>query len=187
MTTLQNLIQYDFDLSWQLSVMCWLDKESVLFKLLDNILHVFEVLGSGIPSLTISILAIPFYPQWFWFLVNFSVAHLFDVFCQFSLKNYFKRPRPKYQDNNNMFFTHGPDKYSFPSGHCARMAMFWYLTTCVLDMNLYSFYYQCASVFYTIVIGSRVLMGRHFVSDLIGGTLLGLAEGYMMWYWIWRH
>lgn len=167
--------------------MCKLDKTKVTFKVLDKILYLFEILGSGVPSLLFSIFILPFCTTWFWFFFNISIAHVFDVFCQFSVKNFFKRPRPQYQDNEDMFFTHGPDKYSFPSGHCARMSMFWYLTGCLLDRNIHSVYYCLAMVFFSIVISSRVLMGRHYASDLVGGCLLGLTEGYVIWEMIWLH
>ena len=184
---LSRINHYDFELSWKLALMCKLERSSLSFKILDKILYMFEILGSGVPSLTISILILPFCTTWFWFFLNISIAHVFDVFCQFSAKNLFKRSRPQYQDNEDMFFTHGPDKYSFPSGHCCRMTMFWYLTMCLLDKNLYAMYYNAAIVFYSIVIASRVLMGRHYVSDLIGGVLLGLTEGYVIWEMIWLH
>ena len=184
---LSQINHYDFELSWKLALMCKLDRSSWSFKILDKILYMFEILGSGVPSLTFSILILPFCTTWFWFFLNISIAHVFDIFCQFSAKNMFKRPRPQYQDNEDMFFTHGPDKYSFPSGHCCRMTMFWYLTMCLLDKHLYAMYYNAAIVFYSIVIASRVLMGRHYVSDLIGGVLLGLMEGYVIWEMIWLH
>lgn len=182
-----RLNQFDFEMSWKLALMCKLDKSSLLFKLLDNILYVFEILGSGVPSLTFSIVVLPFCSTYFWFFLNISVAHVFDVFCQFFVKNIFKRPRPQYQDNEDMFFTHGPDKYSFPSGHCARMTMFWYLTICLLNRSMYSLYYHLAMAFFSIVIASRVLMGRHYISDLVGGITLGLLEGYIIWSMIWLH
>lgn len=184
---LSRINHYDFELSWKLALMCKLDKETILFKILDKILYLFEILGSGVPSLTFCILMMPFCTDWYWFFLNISIAHLVDVFCQFSAKNFFKRPRPQYQDNEDMFFTHGPDKYSFPSGHCTRMSMFWYLTMCLLDKNVYAVYYSAAVLFYSVVIASRVLMGRHYVSDLIGGSILGMTEGYIIWEMIWFH
>lgn len=184
---LSRINQYDFDLSWKFALMCKLDKSTVHFKILDRVLYLFEILGSGVPSLTFSIIILPFCSTWFWFFLNISMAHVFDVFCQFSAKNLFKRPRPQYQNNEDMFFTHGPDKYSFPSGHCCRMTMFWFLTTCLLDKNIYPLLYNCSAVFYIIVITSRVLMGRHYVSDLVGGCLLGMFEGYVIWEMIWLH
>lgn len=185
---LSRLNQIDFDLSWKFALMCKLDKSSMTFKVLDLILYTFEILGSGVPSLTCAILCMPFSnSEWYWFFLNISVAHVFDVFCQFTAKNIFKRQRPAYQNNEDMFFTHGPDKYSFPSGHCTRMTMFWYLTTCILDKNIYFVLYACAMVFYAIVIASRVLMGRHYCSDLVGGTMLGCFEGYVLWEMLWFH
>ena len=184
---MSKLHQLDFEMSWKLALMCKLDKTSLFYKLLDKVLYMFEILGSGVPSLTFSILILPFCSTWLWIFLNISVAHVFDVFCQFSAKNIFKRPRPQYQDNEDMFFTHGPDKYSFPSGHCARMTLFWYLTTCLLNRNIYRFSYHLAMVFFTVVIASRVLMGRHYISDLVGGIMLGLFEGYIMWNMIWLH
>ena len=182
---LNKLEQIDYDVSKKLALMCYINKETVFFWILDKILYSFEVIGSGVPSLTLSVLGAMFSPQYRLFCFNISVAQVFDIICQFSIKNIFKRPRPSYHDNNDMFFTHGPDKFSFPSGHCARMAMFCHLTRKLVSYSSYPGWYTFGVAIFAVITASRVLMGRHYMSDMIAGVVLGIFEGIFVLNFTW--
>ena len=66
--------------------------------------------------------------------------------------------------------TSPPDKFSFPSGHSAS-ATFLYLV--VLQQG--SVLSPYLAVWMAAVLVSRVGLGLHFVSDVLGGVALGVA------------
>ena len=87
------------------------------------------------------------------------------------LKYFFARPRP---------FTVLPDvhklvsasQFSFPSGHAAQAFM---------AASVLAGFFKKYIIFFTLaaLIGfSRVYCGVHFVSDVMGGAVLGIAIGY---------
>jgi undecaprenyl-diphosphatase len=66
-----------------------------------------------------------------------------------------------------------PDQFSFPSGHS--------ITAFAVAMSLGAFYPPALPVLMfcaTSVAVSRVLLGMHFLSDVIAGSTLGAALGY---------
>jgi len=181
-----QFVEHDYNLSYYFALMCRLDKNTWTYFFLHIFTKACEIFGSGVPTLTFTILAMLFCDctSMCALLFNISVAHLVDIAGQFLIKGIVKRARPNY-NSGPMFFCHGVDNYSFPSGHCSRMAMFCYLTCILLDVNDY-FAEQYVAVLIYIIIGlSRVFMGRHYCSDLVGGILLGVAEGWFCWHYLW--
>lgn len=66
-----------------------------------------------------------------------------------------------------------PDQFSFPSGHT--------ITACAMSVSLSLFYPAIAPVlaFCALSIAvSRILLGMHFLSDVVAGALLGSGLGY---------
>ena len=84
-----------------------------------------------------------------------------------------KRKRPQ-MNQMDMFFTVSVDNYSFPSGHATRaglVAVFFYV-----NFN-YSQNFLAAVIAWTLLVSvSRVLLGRHFVSDVVAGYVIGMLE-----------
>lgn len=66
-----------------------------------------------------------------------------------------------------------PDKFSFPSGHT--------MTACAVSVPFAGFYPELAaplSVLTASIAASRIVLGMHFLSDVIAGALFGSALGY---------
>ncbi|PKF51164.1 phosphatase PAP2 family protein [Enterovibrio nigricans] len=100
------------------------------------------------------------------FLACGLMAFSIEVPIYMSLKRFFRRARPQHLPS----FITPSDLYSMPSGHTA--AAF------VMAALLSQFYPEYSQVYWTwaIAIGlSRVLLGVHFISDVLVGVLLGLG------------
>lgn len=82
------------------------------------------------------------------------------------------RPRPLFHDPSVVTTT-----YSFPSGHTmGTTAVYAALAIIVARRTRYAPFVIAGSVAMIILIAaSRVYLGAHYVSDVVGGVLLGLA------------
>jgi undecaprenyl-diphosphatase len=68
------------------------------------------------------------------------------------------------------------DPHSFPSGHAARAMML-----AVIASGVGPAWLSISLVAWAIaVVMARVLMGVHYLSDVLAGALLGLAAGYLV-------
>jgi membrane-associated phospholipid phosphatase len=136
--------------------------------------QVMDHVGGGIfgvfiaPLLIIAVLCV---------LKRFSAALYFAISVIVSaglvqiLKNTFDRPRPE-----EILIT--ADFGSFPSGHVANAAT----TAVVLGFIVRRLWVWVAGLIYTIVmLLSRTYLGAHWLSDTIGGLILGAAVAVIAW------
>ena len=99
------------------------------------------------------------------------VAAIFVVaVAVFAVKRAFKRQRPAGEWGAIYRKT---DPHSFPSGHAARMAMLAVLAAALGPL----WFFLLLLVWAPLVALARVAMGVHYLSDVIGGALLGLVFG----------
>jgi len=88
----------------------------------------------------------------------------------FGVKRVFRRQRPTGEWGGIYRKT---DPHSFPSGHAARMVML-----AVLGAALGPAWLACLLLVWAPLVAlARVAMGVHYLSDVIGGALLGLGVG----------
>lgn len=80
-------------------------------------------------------------------------------------KGIFKRKRPS---NPRMAFS--TDKYSFPSGHAARVSAIAVMLTFFLPS-----WWLLWWVWTTAVSLARVMLARHYLSDIVAGWLVGIT------------
>ncbi|VFQ70753.1 unnamed protein product [Cuscuta campestris] len=120
------------------------------------------------------------------FLINLLLAAVLDLALIGLLKHLIRRPRPVY--NQNMFLSFSVDHWSFPSGHSSRVffiATMFYLSPDLVQRSLIEAGYgsylgqfvHIVGAWAVITSGSRVLLGRHFVLDVVAGACLGVLEG----------
>jgi len=90
------------------------------------------------------------------------------------LKPIFGRSRPLLPTNETQRFIKA-ENYSFPSGHTMRA---FYIAACV---GLQSWGWGFVFLFWALFVGvSRVIVGRHFMLDTIGGAFAGIVVQCML-------
>ncbi|KAL1420282.1 hypothetical protein MTO96_024496 [Rhipicephalus appendiculatus] len=111
------------------------------------------------------------------FYVNLLIALVLDLFAVAVIKAVARRKRPPV-NVNDMFFTVSVDNHSFPSGHASRVV---FLACLFLNYTTINVIFKFVTLVWSLsVTASRVLLGRHYVGDVVGGAILGLIEYIMI-------
>lgn len=90
------------------------------------------------------------------------------------LKDFFKITRPPKE-----LWKIEAEGYSFPSGHSAGASSFWSYLALNLKNKLF---YIISAVIILLVAVSRVILGVHYIQDIIVGILLGLALALIFYF-----
>jgi len=100
---------------------------------------------------------------------------VFDVVIVSLMKAIVQRERPA-EDAHDMM-TVAVDQYAFPSGHASRA----FMIATVLDEHFHvTLVWKCTVWLWAVCVAvSRILLGRHHVSDVAAGTVLGCMECYL--------
>ncbi|RRT54724.1 hypothetical protein B296_00039061 [Ensete ventricosum] len=134
------------------------------------------------------------------------LGSLLDLLLVGLIKHLVRRPRPVY--NKGMSLTFAVDHWSFPSGHSSRVffiAAFLRLSSASLlrvllldgrvaparrwiedyyHGDLAELLVSIVSIWSVATSASRVLLGRHFVLDVISGAFLGVLEALLVLYFL---
>lgn len=179
-STFRRLI--DLDTAWSLHI------HTICHPIIPrSALKALEISGDGrfwIPIPVALLLATP--PPLRSIPLLLLLGFLLDLLLVGSLKYLVRRPRPSY--NAGMHLTVAVDHWSFPSGHSSRVcfiAAFLYLSSASLAeefQRLGSPQIPLSAVLLwsASTCMSRVLLGRHFVFDVIAGACLGLFEAVVV-------
>lgn len=110
----------------------------------------------------------------------FFTVLILDLIIVGLTKVIFRRSRPLH-NQMDMFGTVSVDMYSFPSGHATRAAM---LTIFFIN-NIVSLQAAPFIITFCIFVGmTRILLGRHHISDVVFGFVIGILE-YLLYLQLW--
>ena len=178
MASRSRLISFDKDLSKTISLYKGYIGNN-LFHILRPICKAFEWSGHGVIWLVyigFMILTEKNISSNFFYKTVF-IGLLLDLIVIAILKLAFKRQRPFYNEGDLPLSASKIDGFSFPSGHATRAFMLY-----VLYLNDFGGFDSLADIvlLWAVMLGySRVALGRHYISDVVVGTLVGLGEGYL--------
>ncbi|XP_077308764.1 polyisoprenoid diphosphate/phosphate phosphohydrolase PLPP6 [Lithobates pipiens] len=115
-------------------------------------------------------------------ILNLLFALLLDIILVGVVKGIVKRRRPT-QNRMDMFATFSVDKYSFPSGHATRAAM---VSRFMLNHLVLAVPVRILVMLWAIVISlSRVMLGRHNVTDVLFGFFMGYMQYSLVeYFWL---
>ncbi|WP_432455968.1 MULTISPECIES: phosphatase PAP2 family protein [unclassified Agarivorans] len=92
-------------------------------------------------------------------------AYALELLCYLLLKQVFRRDRPQALP----VFIRPSDRFSFPSGHSAGAFV---MASCIAQV--FPTWGMFAFTWASLIACSRVLLGVHFISDVVAGAGLGL-------------
>jgi undecaprenyl-diphosphatase len=106
-----------------------------------------------------------------WYYLSFIIG----MYLNFGLKNFFERPRPQAFAPGDVLAT-----FSYPSGHAFGTLFFCFFTLWILYEKTHKKPTPAGvTVFFTLLVlligFSRVFLGVHWASDVIGGYFFGLV------------
>jgi undecaprenyl-diphosphatase len=111
-------------------------------------------------------------PQRFAAIGAAGAAATFGILVFKALKKLSQRPRPCQFEPHCWSKVLPPDQFSFPSGHA--------MTAFSVALVVSYFYPSLEGVLFFLALSiaiSRIVLGMHFLSDVLAGMLLGVALG----------
>ncbi|XP_004714612.2 phospholipid phosphatase 6, partial [Echinops telfairi] len=169
---LRSLLAIDLWLSKKLGVCA---AEGAAWGSVRPLMMLLEVSGHGIPWLLGTLYCLARSDSWAGreVLMNLLFTLLLDLLLVAVIKGLVRRRRPAH-NQMDMFFTLSVDRYSFPSGHATRAAL---VSRFILNHLVLAIPLRVLAVLWALVVGlSRVLLGRHNVTDVAFGFLLGYLQ-----------
>lgn len=110
--------------------------------------------------------------------INLEFAMVLDLIAVGGCKLLVRRARPHYAERHYKAHVVA-DQYSFPSGHASRSILVAGLF-CVCKDFMPGFVVWLVVLWGVLTSTSRVLLGRHYLSDVMVGALLGVAVTAMV-------
>ncbi|HXH80189.1 YegS/Rv2252/BmrU family lipid kinase [Nocardioides sp.] len=159
--------------AWGRDAKDWADDNSTLLQVLRVIEDGFGTIGMTV--LTV-IVAGGLLLNRHWRAAIYTVGVMLSIsLITTGLKLSLARDRPDWQDTTHILTTK-----SFPSGHASSMAalagILVVLTVMLLRrQNLRRIAYSAIALLAIVVSLDRILLGRHYPTDTVGGTLIGAA------------
>jgi undecaprenyl-diphosphatase len=106
-----------------------------------------------------------------------TAAAATGIFLFRTLKHASRRKRPCEIEPHCWSSILPPDKYSFPSGHS--------ITSFAIALSIGMFYPDLQMVLVAVALliaSSRIILGMHFLSDVLAGSAIGILLGYFSYH-----
>jgi membrane-associated phospholipid phosphatase len=134
---------------------------------------VFNYLGGGIFAFILPALIAVAFVLWKrpWAALYFVIGTVASAALVKVLKQVIGRPRPE-----DILVT--PDFGSFPSGHSANAAL---IATALGIVFLRGWVWAAGAVYTVAMMLSRTYLGAHWISDTVGGMLVGAGVAVIVW------
>jgi membrane-associated phospholipid phosphatase len=95
-----------------------------------------------------------------------------------TLKYFVDRSRPKLSYPNEITERDRAGRFSFPSGHTTSA----FATATAVSLSCNKWYVTAPSFLYAGFVGySRMRLGMHYPSDVLGGIVIGIGAGFLTW------
>eukprot|EP00794_Sanderia_malayensis_P006887 gene6887-7663_t len=181
-TAMEKLHAFDVDLSEWLSICADVSNGDYTKRYLRVFLKFLEMSGHGIPWLFFSsYFAYRYSGELADFSCNIFLAMIFDLVVVGLLKVLIRRKRPVY-NADDMIATVKIDDFSFPSGHTTRGI----LLAVIFENHLSNKVHVAMIHGWAFVLAlSRIVLGRHHISDVIAGILIGVLEAFIVLNYLW--
>lgn len=109
--------------------------------------------------------------------LNLTLSFVLDLIVVGACKLVVRRQRPAYAERRYNA-TIIADQYSFPSGHSSRCIL---IAAMLCVFHMCPLWLVCLSIVWAVLTSlSRVLLGRHYMLDIIVGGVLGIAVTAIM-------
>ncbi|XP_068096269.1 polyisoprenoid diphosphate/phosphate phosphohydrolase PLPP6 [Hyperolius riggenbachi] len=178
---LRSLLAVDLWLSKKMGVCA---REESSWGSARPLMKLIEITGHGIPWISISLYC--FYKSdssaGREVILNLLFALLLDLVLVGIVKGLVRRRRPS-QNHMDMFATFSVDKYSFPSGHATRAAM---ASRFMLKHLVLATPVRILVMLWAVLVSlSRVMLGRHNVTDVVFGFFMGYMQYSLVeYFWL---
>ncbi|XP_004457462.1 polyisoprenoid diphosphate/phosphate phosphohydrolase PLPP6 [Dasypus novemcinctus] len=181
---LRSLLAIDLWLSKKLGVCAG---ESSSWGSVRPLMKLLEISGHGILWLLGTLYSLSRSDSWAGreVLMNLLFALLLDLLVVALIKGLVRRRRPAH-NQMDMFVTLSVDKYSFPSGHATRAAL---VSRFILNHLVLAIPLRVLVILWAFILGlSRVMLGRHNVTDVAFGFFLGYMQYSIVdYFWLSPH
>lgn len=141
-------------------------------------------IGGGIPRWVIVILLCGL--VWHWCgprcAVALGGASLVANLASSLLKRGFSHPRPDVIEHLDQ-----QSSFAYPSGHATSAAVVYLLLAWLAPPRWRAWAWALAGAMILLNALSRIMLGVHWASDIVGGTLLGTAFALLGAWWVARH
>jgi len=174
------LVRARLFVNWDLATTVRL--EDHMPEVFDTPFSIFSVIGS---AEVISLFLLPIFLIYKWRSLVIYLTYGVGLFIEVVGKTFLTHPGPPHMFFRNDIDFRFPSSYietahSYPSGHSYRsifIVSVWVLALLASSKskNTKIILTLCALLFCGIMLISRVSLGEHWTTDVIGGTLLGLG------------
>jgi undecaprenyl-diphosphatase len=107
-----------------------------------------------------------------------AVSIAFAVGVTTGLKYVVNRTRPFTEYPNDIIKRDHAGPYSFPSGHTTAA----FATATAVSLSYKKWYVTVPAYAYASLVGySRMRLGMHYGTDVLGGMLIGIGSGLLTW------